>query len=182
MDVPLESPATKRVPFQSSQAHVAVGFRVAGIADFKEACILDALQVLFGDTAHGRIADWLNMKRIPFSKISTAYITHREPSVFSVTVAVDPADADKVTQILVMEFRKCAMAAVTEDELSYARRLIEGRELFEQETFAGQARSYDLALKYVDTVKRITRSDVHDFARKYFMTDGYAVAILEGAE
>jgi zinc protease len=161
---------------------------VPGIAEFRETCVLDVLQILFGGTAHGLIAGALADAGVPFSKIRTDYITRREPTIFSVTVAVEPSDADRVTPAVAKIFRRMASSGVTDGELSYARRLIEGSELYEQETFAGQARSlgyyetiqsYGLSLKYIDTVRALTPGDVSALARKYFTTDDYAVVILE---
>jgi predicted Zn-dependent peptidase len=184
----LESPQIKRVACKVSQAYVAVGFRAPGIADFKDTCALDVLLILFGDTARGRISTALAGVGIPFSRIKADYVTHREPSVFSVIAAVDPADADRAVPAIVGEFRKPAKYAVSEDELSYAKRLIVGGDLFEQETFAGQARSlgfyasiksYDLSVKYIETVRSITSADITALAQKYFTTEGYTLAILE---
>lgn len=186
-DEAFSEPRTKRVPCAASQAYVAVGFRVPGVADFSETCALDALQIVFGDTANGRISTALTTAGIPFTRIKTDYFTQREPTVFSVVAAIDPDDADRVAPVIVDEFRKLARSGVSDGELSYARRLIEGSELFEQETFAGQARalgfwdvleSYELSLKYAETVRGITPEDISNLARKHFTTEGYGVVIL----
>lgn len=182
-----DAPLAKRLPSATAQAYVAVGFRVPGVAEFKDTCTLDAARIIFGETPHGRIADALTKAGIKFSKISTDYITTREPSVFSVTAAVEPAAADRTVQAIVDEFRRLAQSGVTEGEISYARRRIEGSDLFAQETFAGQARSlgfyesiasYTLAVEYVPTVRAVTRDDVSTLARKHFSTEGYASVIL----
>ncbi len=184
-DEPFAEPRVKRIPSPTAQAYVAVGFRVPGVARFKDSCALDALHILLGGTAHGRIADALNAAGISFGTISADYITSREPTVFSVTAAVDPASAERAVPVIVKEFRR--LAVVSEGELSYARRLIEGSDLFAQETFAGQARSLGFyesistvnhAIAYVPTVRALTTEDVANLAGRCFATDGYAAVIL----
>jgi len=77
---------------------------------------------------------------------------------------------------------------VPESELAQAKRLVEGSDLFEQETFSGQARalglyesiaSYDLALKYGSIVRSVSQSDVMATAAKYFVQGNYCVAVIE---
>jgi len=180
----LDAPRIQSLPHRSAQAHVAVAFRAPGIADFREVCVMDVIEIVLGGTAHGRIADALVREGVPFTKIRTDYVTRRDPSFLAVIAAVEPEYAEKARAAIVSEIRR---PGVTEDEVSYARRLIEGRYLFEQETLAGRARalgfyetiaSCDIALKYVPTVRAITVGDVESVAAKYFASESYAAVTL----
>ncbi len=172
----------------TTQAYAALGFRVPGVDRFKETCVLDVVLALLGDTYSGRVPTALARRGIRFSKITTDFVTQRDPGLFSVLVAAEPEDADKVLPVLLSEFHKLGKQRIAPHELANAKRLVEGSQLFEQETFAGQARalglyesigSHELALRYLENVRAVTALDVMQVASKYFSADAYAAVILE---
>ena len=192
---PVEPPSLSALTqqFQSpdKKAYVVLGYHVGPTSEIKEACTLDVILAMLGDTFLGRISEAMNAKGIKFTEIKINYIIQRDPSVLTALVSVDPADADKVVPILESEFGRLVSEMVSDGELSMAKRLVEGSDLFDQETFSGQARtlglydsigSYDYALKYAETVRSVMASDVAAVARKYFAKTNSCTITLKPGE
>lgn len=185
------APATTRARrFRSlnGKTYVVLGYHAARAADLKEVCALDVMLALLGDTYHGRVSTSLSAKGIAFSSITTDFVTQRHPSTFAVLVSAEPSQTDKVISVLTGEFRRLVTEAVPNAELAQAKRAAEGGDLFDQETFAGQARalglydataSHDFALKYGAVVRSLTSSDILKAAQKYFGSRNCCVAIIE---
>ena len=185
---PITSPVVVKHPSPGKDAYLVLGYRVPGVSHFGEVCALDVMLALMGDEHEGRILRALNEKNIRFSTISTDFVTQRYPGAFSVLVEVEPKDADAARDALLSEYRRLADELVPDGELDRAKRLVEGGDLFDQETFAGQARalgmydaiaSYDLDLKYGDVVRGLTAADVMDVARKYFGETNYILIRMQ---
>lgn len=185
---PLTSPRIRRFRSLTSQAHIVLGYHVPPVSQFKEACALDVMLAVLGDTYQGRISTALSAKGIRFTTIKTDFISQRYPSTISALVSVEPKDVDAATSIILAEFQRLGNDPVPSGELEHAKRLVEGSDLFDQETFSGQARvlglyesiaSYDLALKYGSAVSSLAAADVMEVARKYFLAGRYCLAVIE---
>jgi len=185
---PLTSARVRRFRSLTDKAYVVLGYHAAPALDLKEVCALDVILALLGDTHRGRISAALNANGTQFSTVTTDFVTQRHPTTFSVLVSVGPADAENVVPVLLSEFHRLRVRAVPDNELDDAKRLVEGSDLFEQETFSGQARalglyesiaSYDLALKYAPTVRSVSSADVMEVAKKYFTGGNCCVALVE---
>jgi predicted Zn-dependent peptidase len=182
------SAVSARFRLPSKQAYVILGYPAPPASELRDSCALDVILAVLGDTNRGRIAAALTQQGLRFSEITAEFTAQRYPTTFSITVAVDPQDIDKAISVLVSEFRALAKNPAAAEELARAKRLVEGSDLFEQETFSGQARSlglyesiasYDLALKYGGTVRSLTAEDVMSAASRYFGADNYCLVILE---
>ncbi len=185
---PVTSPREKQFDSQTSQAYVVFGYAGPPISQFKDACVLDIILALLGDTNHGRIYSALTDKGIQFGEIKTDFMSQRYPSTICTVVAVDPKDEDAVVGVLKSQYQRLADEAVPAAELQQAQRVVTGGDLFDQETFAGQARSlglyeaigtYDLSLKYGPTVAGITAGDISSVARRYFGSNNYCLVRIE---
>ena len=183
----MTSARVKRFKSDADKAYVVLGYRVPGASDLKQTCTLDVMFELLGDTYRGRIASALTAAGVQFGAITPDFVTQRYPTTFSILVTVDPKDVDKLTPLLVSEFHKLATEDVSDGELNLARRLVEGSDLYDQETFSGQARAlgtyemagtYDMALKYGPTVRTVTAADIKLAAAKYFTSDNCCEVIL----
>ena len=181
-------PRTQRYVSSYDQTYVVMGYQGPSISEFKDVCALDVILSVLGDTNKGRLARDLITNKIKFSKIATDFIAQRHPSTFSIQIVVDPADKDKAISILQSEFDRLTKEALSIDELSQAKSLVEGGDMYEQETFSGQARilglyesigTYNLGLKYAGTVRAITAQDVLSAAQKYFGDGNYCLMLIE---
>lgn len=190
MEPPITSPRVKRFESQKDQTYLVLGYFAPPASQFKEACALDVMLAILGDTYEGRISAALNAKGIQFGAINTDFISQRYPTTFSTLVSVAPKDADAVVSILLAEYSRLGSEPVSDAEFQLAKRLVEGGDLFDQETFAGQARalglyesiaSYDLALKYAPMVRSLTAADIMEVAAKCFGPINYCLARIEPA-
>lgn len=185
---PIMTPRVERYQASINQAYVVLGFIAPGAHDLKEMCAFDLLLAMTGNTYQGRIASALNSKGIRFSRITSDYNPQKLPSAIKVTVAVDPRDTDKVAPALLTEFVRLTREAPAETELSAAKRTVIGGDMYDQETFSGQARviglyecigTYRYAFDYSGTVGSITARDVNAIASKYIGENNYSLVILE---
>lgn len=172
----------------TSDTYIVLGYHAPSASEFKEVCTLDVILAMLGDTYLGRICAALNAKSVRFTKIAADFTVQRCPSTFSVLVSANPEDADKVALVLLSELQRLKDEPVPPEELAHAKRIVEGSDMFEQETFSGQARalglyetvaSYDLALKYGSTVRSVSQSDIAAAASKYFGHDNYCMVMLD---
>lgn len=187
---PITAPRVKRFETEKDQTYLVLGYLAPPASQFREACALDVMLAILGDTYQGRISAALNAKGIHFGTISTDFISQRYPTTFSTLASVAPKDADAVVSVLLAEYGRLGSEPVSDGELQLAKRLVEGGDLFDQETFAGQARalglyesiaSYDLALKYAPMVRSLRADDIMEVAAKYFGANNYCLARMEPA-
>ena len=187
-ELPITTPREKQFDSRTSQAYVIFGYVAPPISRFNDACALDIILALLGDTHRGRICSALTEKGIQFGEIKTDFMSQRYPSAISTIVAVNPKDEDAVVDVLRAEYRRLADETVTAGELEQAQRLVAGGDLFDQETFSGQARSlglyesiasYDLSMKYTPTVASITAADVSNVAARYFGMSNYCLVKIQ---
>lgn len=185
----ITSARVKHFPSPTNQAYVMLGYLGPPASQFKEGCAVDVMTALLGDTYRGRLSAALTSKGIHFNSVSADYITQRDSAPVTALVSVEPDDIDEAASIILAEFQMLGHGPISEFE--QARRSVEGADLFDQETFSGQARalglyesigSYEMALSYLSTVRSITEADVTSTARKYFGLDNYCLIIMEPAK
>ncbi|MHB1455559.1 MAG: M16 family metallopeptidase [Armatimonadota bacterium] len=170
------------------QTHVVLGFMAASASDLRDSTALDVMLSILGGTNSGRICDALTASKIHFTGIDADFITQKQPSMFTVHVTADLADVDKIPSIILTELRRLAVEHSEMRELFHAKRVVEGADLFEQETFSGQARAlgmydmiatWDMSLKYAPTIRDLTPEDIRLTAAKYFSKDNYTLLVVE---
>lgn len=187
---PIASPREERmqIPIPSNQAYVVLGYQAPAAQNLKEICALDVILAMMGDTYRGRIAGALNVNKVKFSKIVPDFAIQQYPSTISVLVTVESSDIDRTVAVLKKEFDKLSSETISVGELEQAKSAVEGSDLFEQETFSGQARtlglyesvaSYQHALNYVGTAASLTPTEVSAVAKKYLGSGKYYLLILE---
>ncbi len=185
---PITTPRTAVADSPDDKTHIVFGYLGPPISRFTDSCALDVVLALFGDSYGGRIASALNARGIAFGELQTDYMFLRGTTTFSTLVSVDPKDEDAAVEVIKSEYLRVAGDAVPDGELEQAKRTAVGGDLFDQETFSGQARalglyesigSYDLALKYGTTVSGIKGADVQDAAHRYFGAGNYCLVKLK---
>ncbi|HET6454711.1 MAG TPA: pitrilysin family protein [Armatimonadota bacterium] len=185
---PITSPRVKKLPSPTKQAYVMPGYLGPPASQAKEACAVDVIMMLLGDTYRGRLPAALTARGVHFDSVSTDFITQRDQSPITAIVSVEPDDVEETRLVLRDAFRQLGQGPIPDGELEHAKRLVEGADLFDQETFTGQARalglyesigSYEMALNYGSTVRSLTEADIISTARKYFGPDNYCLIIME---
>ena len=185
---PITSPRVKKLPSPTKQAYVMLGYLGPPASQAKEACAVDVIMMLLGDTYRGRLPAALTAREVHFDSVSTDFITQRDPAPITAMVSVEPDDVEETRSVLRDAFRQLGQGPIPDGELEHAKRLVEGADLFDQETFSGRARalglyesigSYEMALNYGSTVRSLTEADIISTARKYFGPDNYCLIIME---
>ena len=167
---------------QSSKAFVILGFPSAPASALHDACALDTIMEMFGDTYRGRISTALSAAKIKFDQVVSDFPSQKYPGMFYVVAAVAPSDASKATDVILKEFRRIASEPVEMAELADAKSRALGSDLYEMETVSGQARilgmydcigSYEQVQERSATILGLSSSDLTPVAKTYFGGNGY---------
>ena len=185
----ITSARVRKLPSPTKQTYVMLGYLGPPASQPKEGCAVDVMMALLGDTYRGRLSAALTAKGIHFNSVSADYITQRNPAPVTALVSVEPGEVDDTASVILAEFQRLAQGPIPESE--QAKRAVEGADLFDQETFSGQARalglyesigSYEMALNYGATVQGLNEADITSTANKYFRSDNYCLVIMEPAK
>ena len=173
---------------QSKKAYLVIGLDAAPVSEAKDVCALDTIAAMLGNTSRGRISAALTDAHIAFTEVNADYVTQRCPGLIYVLVSIDPADEEKAASVILTEYRRLANEQVTAGELSESVSRVVGADLYQDETFSGQARvmglwetidSYDHYLGRSSILNSLSVSDVTDCAKKYLSGDNYCLITLE---
>ncbi|MHB9126371.1 MAG: M16 family metallopeptidase [Armatimonadota bacterium] len=189
LSVPPSEPEKKvlKGKYGGAWAHVGVGFAAPPASELRDLCALDVARAVLGDERRGRLVSALRAGKVRFSRVLVDYVPQRYAGVFYAYAAVHPDDAEKAQAILLSELCRLSDEPLTDEELEQARDLVVGSDLYEQETFAGQARALglfemlgkcDAAVTYAPTAGGISAEDVLSAARKCFRQDNYTSVVL----
>jgi zinc protease len=108
------------------------------------------------------------------------------PGSWTVSAGVNPANVDKVSELIIKELKRLIRGGVTRVELADSQANFIGRLPLSLESNGGVASAllnierYDLGLdyyrRYPDLVKAVTAADVLEVARKYIDPDRWVIA------
>jgi len=108
------------------------------------------------------------------------------PGSWTISAGVNPANVDKVTELIIKELKRLIRGGVTRVELADSQANFIGRLPLSLESNGGVASAllnierYDLGLdyyrRYPDLVKAVTAADVLEVARKYIDPDRLVIA------
>lgn len=176
-------------PLQRDRAAVSVviGFRAPKAAEIDDAVAMDVLlRILAPDGSAGRLSDALVAKDKALA-VSAGFLTQRGPGVLTLSAVGARGSEQALEEGILGEVRRLREEGVTEDEVNAARRALLGQNLFDEETFAGQANSlafydaidsYEFALHYAERIGKVTAIDIGRVVRRYLNPESYAVATL----
>jgi zinc protease len=181
-------PKVNHAKSATSQAYVVTGYMGPSASDFKDACAMDVILVILGDTQSGRLSAAFAGAGVRFGKISSDFTTQKYPSTISVLAATSPGAVDAAAGVILKEFKRLAEEPVSDAELASAKRIVEGGDLFDQEVYSGQARllgiydmvgTFDMSLRYASTVRSLSSQDIREAAKKYFKKGGEIRLVME---
>jgi zinc protease len=151
-------------------------------------CAADVVTIILGDSRTGRLQTALkplcaaDSWGADFTTLShqSAFVVYAHPN--------SPEQLSTVKLRLENEMQKLRTAAVSEEELDYAKRRLLGSYLFDIETYSGQARtlglnemasSYTSAVGYFETVRKLRVDDIKEFVSKYLSQSKQAVVLVK---
>lgn len=164
------------------QAHLALGWQ-APRSDDPNGDALDLVTTILAGTESSRLARRLRDEERLVSSVTMSYAALVGGGIASLRADLEAKDVDRVEQIVLEEIAKIQESGPTEEERRLAVTKFESQHAFDTETSEGLAYAYGLAettwtleseLRYVERLRRITREQIRDAARRYLSRTDYA--------
>ena len=179
---PLTGSTRRTVERPEQQAHLALGWQ-APRSDDVNGDALDLLTTILAGTESSRLARRLRDEERLVSSVTMSYAALVGGGIASLRADLEAKDVDRVEQIVLEEIAKIQESGPTEEERRLAVTKFESQHAFDTETSEGLANAYGLAdttwnldaeLHYVDRLRRISREQIRDAARRYLSRTNYA--------
>lgn len=185
---PAPAPAALRggvrrtVERDEQQAHLALGWQ-APRSDDVNGDAVDLLTTILAGTESSRLAQRLRDRERLVSTVTMSYSALMGGGIVSLRAELEAKDLPRVEQIILEEIARIQESGPTEEERRLAVTKFEAQHAFDTETSEGLAYAYGLAettwtleaeLRYVDRLRRITREQIRDAARRYLSRTDYA--------
>jgi zinc protease len=179
---PLGGPARRTTERPEQQAHLALGWQ-APRSDDPNGDALDLVTTILAGTESSRLARRLRDEERLVSSVTMSYAALVGGGIASLRADLEAKDLERVEKIVLEEIAKLQESGPTEEERRLAVTKFESQHAFDTETSEGLAYAYGLAettwnleaeLRYVERLRRITREQIRDAARRYLSRTDYA--------
>ena len=179
---PLTGVVRKSVERPEQQARLALGWLGPPTNDFTGDTV-DLLTTILAGAESSRLAVRLRDEERLVSSITMNYAAQMGGGIVSLRVELEAKDLDRVEQIILEEIARMQADGPTEEERQLAVIRAESQHAFDTETSDGIANAYAIAettwtldaeLGYVDRLRKITREQIRDAARRYLSRTEYA--------
>ena len=164
------------------QAHLALGWQ-APRSDDASGDAVDLLTTILAGTESSRLAQRLRDQERLVSSVTMSYSALMAGGIVSLRAELEAKDLERVERIILEEIAKMQESGPSEEERRLAVTKFEAQHAFDTETSEGLAYAYGLAettwtleaeLRYVERLRRITREQIRDAARRYLSRTDYA--------
>jgi predicted Zn-dependent peptidase len=179
---PLRERVSRDVERPEQQALLAMGWQ-APRADSVESFAMDLLSNVLAATDSSRLARKLRDEERLVTGINMAYAALEGGGLLSLRCDLEAADLAKVEARVIEEIKRIQDEGITEDERVLAVTKAESEHAFQNETSEGLAYAYGIAettwkieeeLRYLQSLRGVTRDQIRDVARRYLSTTVYA--------
>ena len=179
---PLTGVVRKSVERPEQQARLALGWQGPPTNDFTGDTV-DLLTTILAGAESSRLAVRLRDEERLVSSITMNYAAQMGGGIISLRAELEAKDLDRVEQIILEEIARMQADGPTEEERQLAVIRAESQHAFDTETSDGIANAYAIAettwtldaeLGYVDRLRKITREQIRDAARRYLSRTDYA--------
>jgi zinc protease len=179
---PLGGGARRTTERPEQQAHLALGWQ-APRSDDASGDAVDLLTTILAGTESSRLARRLRDEERLVSSVTMSYAALVGGGIASLRADLEAKDLERVEKIVLEEIAKIQESGPTEEERRLAVTKFESEHAFDTETSEGLANAYGLAettwnleaeLRYVERLRRITREQIRDAARRYLSRTDYA--------
>jgi zinc protease len=179
---PLAGGVRRTVERPEQQAHLALGWQ-APRSDDSAGDAVDLLTTILAGTESSRLAQRLRDQERLVSSVTMSYAALMGGGIVSLRAELEAKDLEQVERIILEEIARIQESGPTEEERRLAVTKFEAQHAFDTETSEGLAYAYGLAettwtldaeLRYVDRLRRITREQIQDAARRYLSRTDYA--------
>jgi len=179
---PLTGGVRRTVEGPEQQGYLALGWQ-APRSDDPNGDAVDLLTTILAGTDSSRLTQRLRDKEQLVSSVTMSYSALMGAGIASLRAEAEAKDLDRVERIVLEEVAKFQESGPTEEERRLALIKFEAQHAFDNETSEGLAYAYGLAettwtleaeLRYVERLRRITREQIRDAARRYLSRTDYA--------
>jgi zinc protease len=179
---PLAQTVRRTVERDEQQAHLALGWQ-APRSDDSAADAVDLLSTILAGTESSRLARRLRDQERLVSSVTMSYSALMEGGIVSLRADLEARDLPRAEAIVLEEIARIQETGPTEEERRLALTKFEAQHAFDTETSEGLAYAYGLAettwnldaeLRYVERLRRVSREQIRDAARRYLSRTGYA--------
>jgi zinc protease len=179
---PLTGGVRQTVERAEQQAHLALGWQ-APRSDDSSGDAVDLLTTILAGTESSRLAQRLRDQERLVSSVTMSYSALMGGGIVSLRAELEAKDLERAERIILEEIAKIQESGPTEEERRLAVTKFEAQHAFDTETSEGLAYAYGLAettwtleaeLSYVDRLRRISREQIRDAARRYLSRTDYA--------
>jgi len=179
---PLKGGACKTVERPEQQAQLALGWQAPSLSN-PDSFSLDLVATILGGSESARLQKDLRDGERLVAGISATNASLKLSGIFYVQAQLEAADVDKARQRILEEIAQLEKDGPTEEERRLAVTKAESDHAFSYETTDGVASAYGITqvtgrlddeLHYVDRLRRVTREEIRDVARKYLSVTDYA--------
>jgi zinc protease len=179
---PLAGGVRRTVERDEQQAHLALGWQ-APRSDDPSGDAVDLLTTILAGTESSRLAQRLRDRERLVSTVTMSYSALMGGGIVSLRAELEAKDLERVERIILEEIARIQESGPTEEERRLAVTKFESQHAFDTETSEGLAYAYGLAettwtldaeLRYVDRLRRITREQIQEAARRYLSRTNYA--------
>lgn len=179
---PLNAGVRRTVERPEEQAHLALGWP-APRSDDRNGDAVDLLATILAGTESSRLAQRLRDQERLVSSVTMSYAALMGGGIVSLRAELEAKDLERVERVILEEIARMQESGPTEEERRLAVTKFEAQHAFDTETSEGLAYAYGLAettwtleaeLRYVDRLRRVTREQIRDAARRYLSRTNYA--------
>jgi zinc protease len=179
---PLRGVSRRTVERPEQQAFLAMGWQ-APRADDANGDAVDLLTTILAGSESSRLVRRLRDDERLVNGVSMTYSAQMGGGIASLRAELEAKDLAQVERIVLEEIAKIQESGPTEEERQLAVTKFESQHAFDTETSEGLANAYGLAettwtldaeLGYVDRLRKITREQIRDAARRYLSRSDYA--------
>ncbi|MGH7373185.1 MAG: M16 family metallopeptidase, partial [Candidatus Rokuibacteriota bacterium] len=179
---PLTGGVRRTVERPEQQAHLALGWQ-APRSDDVNGDAVDLLTTILAGTESSRLAQRLRDQERLVSSVTMSYSALMGGGIVSLRAELEAKDLERAERIILEEIAKIQESGPTEEERRLAVTKFEAQHAFDTETSEGLAYAYGLAettwtleaeLRYVERLRRISREQIRDAARRYLSRTDYA--------
>jgi predicted Zn-dependent peptidase len=179
---PLTGTLSRTAERAEQQAMLAMGWQ-APRSDDSNSDAVDLLTTILAGTESARLARRLRDDEQLVSGVTMSYSALMGGGIASLRADLEAKDVEKVERIILEEIAKMQESGPTEEERQLALTKFEAQHAFDTETSEGLAYAYGLAemtwtleaeLTYVERLRKVTREQIRDAARRYLSQVDFA--------
>lgn len=184
---PLSS-KTLKIDYQPvNSGYLIIAYRDANILN-QDTYSLDVLATILGEGRSSILYQDIKEQKQLADSISADNSSFREDGIFSISAEFTPDKAEKLQKAIYEDIEKIRTQGVTEEQLNLAKEIIKKDTYYSREsvsniasqigyttTLTGNPKYYD---EYLDSIKKVTLSDIKNVANKYLNENKSAVSIV----